>query len=213
MKLYAYWRSTSSWRVRIGLQLKGLDYEYVPVNLLEGEQHRDEYRALNPAGAVPILELEEDGHTVRLAQSMAILEYLEECHPDPPLLPQHPYLRARARMLAELVNSGIQPLQNLAVLQHVDAVLEGDKKAWAQFWIDKGLRALQAMAEETTGSFLVGEQPTLADVYLVPQLYAARRFGVDLSPFGLLLRVERAASDLPAFRAAHPDAQPDAVRH
>ena len=213
MKLYAYWRSTSSWRVRIGLQLKRLDYEYVPVNLLEGEQHREEYRALNPAETVPLLETEEDGRTVRLAQSMAILEYLEERHPEPALLPRHPYLRARTRMLAECINSGIQPLQNLAVLQYVDAVLEGDKKEWAQHWIDMGLRALQGMAEETAGTFLVGEQPTLADLYLVPQLYAARRFGVDLSSFGLLLRVEGACHDLPAFRAAHPDAQPDAVRH
>jgi maleylpyruvate isomerase len=213
MKLYAYWRSTSSWRVRIGLQFKRLDYEYAPVNLLEGEQHREEYRALNPAESVPLLETEEDGRMVRLAQSMAILEYLEERHPDPPLLPQHPYLRSRARMLAECVNSGIQPLQNLAVLQYVDGVLKGGKKEWAQYWIDRGLRALQAMAEETAGSFLVGEQPTIADVYLVPQLYAARRFGVDLSSFGLLLRVEAACEDLPAFRAAHPDAQPDAVRH
>jgi maleylpyruvate isomerase len=213
MKLYGYWRSTSTWRVRIGLQLKRLDYEYAPVNLLEGEQHREEYRALSPGGTVPLLETDEDGRTVRLAQSMAILEYLEERHPDPPLLPEHPYLRARARMLAECVNSGIQPLQNLIVLQHVDSVLKGDKKAWAQHWIDQGLRALQGMAEETAGSFLVGERPTVADVYLVPQLNAARRFGVDLSPFGLLLRVEEACNRLSAFETAHADNQPDAVRH
>ena len=213
MKLYGYWRSTSTWRVRIGLQLKRLDYDYAPVNLLEGAQHRDEYRAISPGGTVPLLELDEGGRTVRLAQSMAILEYLEERHPDPPLLPKERYLRARARMLAECVNSGIQPLQNLIVLQHIDSALKGDKKAWAQHWIDLGLRALQGFAEETAGSFLVGDAPTLADVYLVPQLAAARRFGVDLSPFGLLVRVEDACNRLPAFQAAHADNQPDAVKH
>jgi maleylpyruvate isomerase len=213
MKLYGYWRSSSSWRVRIGLHLKRLEFEYVPVNLLEGEQHRDAYRAMNPSGTVPLLETEESGRTVRISQSMAILEYLEERHPHPALLPQHPYLRARARMLAELVNSGIQPLQNLTLLNYVESTLKGDKKAWTQHWIDRGLRSLSKMAEETAGTFLLGEQPTLADVYLVPQLYAARRFGVDLSPFGLLLRIESACNELRAFQAAHADAQPDAVRH
>lgn len=213
MKLYGYWRSTSTWRVRIGLHIKRLDYEYQPVNLVEGEQHRDSYRAISPAGTVPLLETDEDGRTIRLSQSMAILEYLEERHPDPPLLPEHPYLRARVRMLAEAINSGIQPLQNLIVLQHVESALKGDRKKWAHHWVDQGLRALQTMAEETAGSFLVGERPTLADAYLVPQLYAARRFGVDLAPFGLLLRVEAACSRVPAFEAAHADNQPDAVRH
>ena len=213
MKLYGYWRSSSSWRVRIGLGLKRLDYEYVAVNLLEGEQHREGYRAINPSSTVPLLEVNEDGRTVRIAQSVAILEYLEERNPEPSFFPQHPYLRARVRMLVELVNSGIQPLQNLSVLSYVDTVLHGDKKAWTQHWIDRGLRSLQALAEETAATFLVGEHPTLADAYLVPQLYAARRFGVDLSPFGLLLRVESNCNALPAFEAAHADRQPDAVRH
>src|SRR5919198_795243 len=186
MKLYAYWRSTSSWRVRIGLQLKRLDYEYVPVNLLEGEQHREEYRVLNPAETVPLLETDEDGRTVRLAQSMAILEYLEERHPEPALLPRHPYLRARARMLAECVNSGIQPLQNLAVLQYVDAVLEGDKKEWAQHWIDVGLRALQGMAEERRrgGRMERWGIKTLESVHwYVNDLERPRRFYTQLTDF------------------------------
>lgn len=211
MRLYNYWRSSSSWRVRIALNLKGLKYDYVPVNLLEGEQHGAAYRAVSPGGTVPLLEVEESGKRVRIAQSIAIIEYLEERYPTPSLLPEHPYLRARARMLAEQVNAGIQPLQNLQVLRYVEETLKGDKKAWAAHWVDRGLRAVQALAEETAGTYLVGEQPTVADAYLLPQLYSARRFGVDLSPFGLLLRVEAACNELPAFQAAHADRQPDAL--
>jgi maleylpyruvate isomerase len=212
VKLYGYWRSSSSWRVRIALELKELEWENAPVNLLEGEQHGAPWRAVNPAGMVPLLEAEESGQRVRIAQSLAIIEYLEERFPTPPLLPRHPYLRARTRMLAEQVNANIQPLQNLAVLQHVEAAASGDRKAWATHWIDRGLRALQAMAEETAGTWLVGEQPTLADCCLVPQLYAARRFGVDVSSLGLLLRVEQAAEAHPAFVAARPEHQPDAPK-
>lgn len=210
MKLYGYWRSSCSWRVRIALNLKGLAYEYVPVNLLEGAQHQDAYRAISPAGTVPLLETDEGGKTVRLSQSLAILEYLEERHPTPSLLPGDAYLRARTRMMAELVNSGIQPLQNLSVLQYVEAN-GGDKKTWASHWVGKGMRALQTMAEETAGKYLLGEQPTLADICLIPQLYAARRFGVDVSELGLLLRVEASLNEHPAFAAAHADRQPDAV--
>lgn len=210
MKLYGYWRSSSSWRVRIALNLKGLVYEQAAVNLLEGEQHQGAWHAVNPSGTVPVLEVEESGQTVRLVQSLAIIEYVEERFPTPALLPRHPYLRARTRMMAEQVNSGIQPLQNLSVLQFVETRAQGDRKEWASHWIDRGLRALQTMAEETAGSWLVGEHPTLADCCLIPQLYAARRFGVDLSAFGLLLRVEQSALAHPAFAAAHPDRQPDA---
>ncbi|MGA9522478.1 MAG: maleylacetoacetate isomerase [Myxococcaceae bacterium] len=212
MKLYGYWRSSSSWRVRIALNLKGLRYDFIPVNLAEGEQHANAYRAINPAGMVPMLEVEESGTTVRLAQSIAILEYLEERHPSPALLPQHPYLRARTRMLAEHMNSSIQPLHNLKVLQYVEQVLHGERKAFAAHWIDEGLRSLQQLADETAGTWLVGEHPTFADACLIPQLYAARRFGVDLSPYGLLLRVEATANEHPAFVAAHADKQPDAKR-
>jgi maleylpyruvate isomerase len=211
VKLYGYWRSSCSWRVRIALNLKGLPYESIPVNLLEGEQHAPPYRQLSPSGAVPTLVVDEGAGPLYLQQSLAILEYLEERHPSCALLPRHPYLRARARMLAEQINSGIQPLQNLKVLQHVEGTLGADKKAFAAHWIDQGLRALQSLAEPTAGTYLVGEHPTFADLCLVPQLYGARRFGVDLSPFGLLLRVEASCVQLPAFAAAHPDQQPDAA--
>ena len=211
MKLYGYWRSSCSWRARIALNLKGLKYEYLPVNLLNGEQHGEAYRAVNPTGTVPVLEVTEAGRPVRLSQSIAIMEYLEELHPAPPILPKTPSQRAKARMFAELINSGIQPLQNLQVLNYVDAELHGDKKAWEAHWIDKGLRPLQALAEETAGTFLIGDHPTIADICLIPQLYGARRFGVDLSHYGLLLKVEAACNALPAFQAAHADKQPDAV--
>ncbi|HEY0096670.1 MAG TPA: maleylacetoacetate isomerase [Archangium sp.] len=213
MKLHGYWRSSCSWRVRIALNLKGLSYEYVPVHLVKdgGQQHSEAYRALNPLRTVPTLEFTEGGRVHHLSQSLAILEYLEERHPSPALLPADPLLRARVRMLSEVVNSGIQPLQNLMVLQHVKSEWKGDDKAWAAHWIDRGLGALHAMAQETAGRYCVGDSVSFADVCLVPQLYSARRFGVDLQPYGLLTRVEAACASLPAFQAAHADRQPDAV--
>ncbi|HWE26667.1 MAG TPA: maleylacetoacetate isomerase [Polyangia bacterium] len=210
MKLYSYWRSSASWRVRIGLNYKGLDYEYVPVNLVRegGEQHKPEYHALNPMELVPALEL-DDGRL--LSQSLAILEYLEETIATPPLLPRDAYLRARCRQLAELVNAGIQPLQNTGPQQRLKA-LGVDEVAWSRHFIAQGLAALAATAEQTAGKFLVGDTVTLADVCLVPQLYNARRFGVDLTLVPLLGRVEAACLELEAFQLAQPDRQPDAVQ-
>lgn len=208
MKLYGYWRSSASWRVRIALNLKGLAYEYVPVHLLRegGEQHAEAHRSRNPMRQVPVLELEGR----QLGQSMAILEFLEERHPSPALLPADPFARARVRQLAETINSGIQPLQNLSVLQHVKAT-GGDEKAWAVHWITRGMDALEAMARESAGRFLFGDQVTFADVCLVPQLYATRRFPIDVERFPTLLRIEKACAELPAFQAAHADRQPDAA--
>ncbi|HET6346539.1 MAG TPA: maleylacetoacetate isomerase, partial [Myxococcota bacterium] len=164
MRLYNYWRSSSSWRVRIALAHKGLAYEYVPVNLIRdgGEQHRESYVGLNPMGEVPTLTFEEDGQTVALAQSMAILEYLEERHPDPPLLPREPVRRAKVRQLANMVNAGIQPLQNLAVLSYVEGALRGDKNAWAAHWIERGLVALEKEAHRTAGKAMVGDDVSFA---------------------------------------------------
>ena len=209
MILYDYWRSSSAWRVRIALHLKGIPFERRVVNLIKdgGEQHADAFLALNPSGQVPVLIPDEGGRPI--TQSMAIIAYLEEQFPTPPLLPADPWLRARARQLAEMVNAGIQPYQNLAGLERLKA-LGVDANAWAQEFNVRGLAALEAACQETQGMFLVGDAPSLADVYLIPQLYAARRWSVDLTPYATLLRVEATCAALPAFAAAHADAQTDA---
>ena len=212
-RLYGYWRSSSAWRVRIGLNLKGLKYEYVAVHLLKdgGQQHSAEYRAINPMRTVPTLEWTEDDGTVRrLSQSLPILEYLDALHPAPAFLPKDPFFAAKARMLAEMVNSGIQPLQNTSVVHRIKHELHGDEKAWAAHWNARGLEALEAAVHSTAGRFCVGDAVSLADILLVPQLFGARRFGVDLAPFPTLLRIEAACNELPAFQAALPEKQPDA---
>ena len=208
MKLYGYWRSSSAWRVRIALEWKGLPWDNVPVHLVQGggQQHLPEHEARNPMRQVPVLELEDGRH---LGQSVAIIEYLEERHPLPPLLPLDPVERAQVRQLVEIVNSGIQPMQNLFVLQRIEA-LGGDKAAWARDAISRGLGALERLARPWAGQFLVGDQLSLAELFLVPQLYNARRFGCDLQAWPTLLDVESRCVGLPAFQRAHPDAQPDA---
>ncbi len=211
LELRTYWRSSSTWRVRIALHWKGLEYEATPVHLVRdgGEQHGPEHRALNPMEQVPVLLV--DGEP--LAQSVALVEFLEELVPTPPLLPSAPLDRARVRQMVEIVNAGIQPLQNLSVLQALEGNygLTGEARgAWARHWIHKGFLALEEFATRWSGRYALGDAVTLADLYLVPQLYNARRFGVDLTPFPTLLRVEEALSPLPAFVAAHPDNQPDA---
>lgn len=216
MIFYDYWRSSSAWRVRLALHLKGIAVERRAVNLLAGEQHGPEFRALNPMGQVPVLVVpsQRAGGAPRvLGQSMAILAYLEEQFPKAPLLPDasDPWRRARVRQLAEMVNAGIQPYQNLALLNVVRERGVSDANGVAREMNTRGLAALEALARETAGSFLVGDVPTLADVYLVPQLYGARRFDVDLSPFPTLLRAEASAAALPAFEAARPERQTDAV--
>ncbi len=209
MKLYNYWRSSSSWRVRIALAWKQLAYEYVAVDIVRaGEQHSDAHRARNPIEQVPVLEL-DDGR--RLAQSMAIVEFLDEKFPSPPLLPRDAYDRARARALAELVNSGVQPLQNLSVLKHVKRARHADEQAWGRHFVERGLRALETEARAGAGRFLVGDSVTIADVFLVPQLFGARRFGVDLALLPTLVRIESECNQLPAFIAAAPERQPDAT--
>jgi maleylpyruvate isomerase len=205
MKLYAYWRSSASWRARIALGLKGVAFEYVPVNLAEREQRQETYRSVNAIGQVPTLVLDDGRH---IAQSLAIIEYLEETIPQPPLLPRDPYLRAMTRQLAEIVNSGIQPLQNTSPLAAIEA-LGGSREEWAQRWITEGLDALARTAAPHMGQFLVGDTVTMADVCLVPQLYNARRFKLDAARWPSLTRVEEACMRLDAFVAAHPDRQPD----
>jgi maleylpyruvate isomerase len=211
MKLFNYWRSSASWRVRIALTHKGIDYEYIPVHLVNngGEQNKDDYRTLNPMQQVPFLLL-DDGRGI--GQSVAIIEYLEECFPNPALLPKDSFLRAKARQLVECINAGIQPLQNLSVTQKLKAEFQANDIAWIQHFNVKGLSALEAIAAETAGDFLVGNDVTIADVFLAPQLYSSRRFQVDLSPYPTLLRAEKNAMQLPAFQKAHADQQPDAVK-
>jgi maleylpyruvate isomerase len=212
MKLYGYWRSSATWRVRIALACKGIAHDYQPVHLLEGQQHSDAHRAANPMQQVPVLELEHDGRLVRLSQSLAILEYLEERFPEPALLPADPILRANVRQLAEMVNSGIQPLQNLSLTQYLRDTMHADERPFVQHWVGRGMAALEAAVAESAGRYAVGDAVTFADCCLVPQLYAARRFKVDVASFPTLLRIEAACMELPAFQRAHADRQPDAVK-
>jgi maleylpyruvate isomerase len=214
MKLYGYWRSSASYRVRIALQHKSIVVEYIPIHLIKdgGEQHGEAYRAKNPMEQVPILEIEENGIVRRLGQSIAIMEWLEESFPAAPLLPADRYLRARTRQLAEIVNSGIQPFQNLTMRAIVKTELGGDDAAIARRFIEKGLRAYEIVATDVAGAYSVGDAPSIADACLVPQLYSARSLGVDVSQFPLLLRIEQNCNECPAFQAAHPDKQIDAQR-
>jgi maleylpyruvate isomerase len=209
--LHNYWRSSASHRVRIGLGLKELAYEYVAVNILEGAQTSEAYTAKNPLAQVPTLEIfADDGQVIRLTQSLAILEYLDERWPEHPLLPRDPILRAKTRALAEIVNAGIQPLHNLGVLRRVKK-LGGDDTAWVHPVITAGLNAFARTVDELGGEFSVGDAPTIADVCLIPQLTAARRYKVELdSTHDRLLAIETRCLALPAFASASPDRQPDA---
>lgn len=213
MKLYGYWRSSASWRVRIGLYYKGLAFEPIAVHLVKegGEQHQEEHRRRNPLEQVPVLEVEEDGKTHFLTQSVAILEYLEERYPEPPLLPKDRLARAQVRRVTEIVNSGIQPLQNLSVTQYVKGTLGADDKAWTGHFVARGMDALEEAVRATAGRYAVGDQITLADLAIVPQMYSGRRFNVDVSRYATLSRVEAACYELDAFKKAHADVQPDAI--
>lgn len=212
MKLYGYWRSSAAYRVRIGLNLKALAVEHEFVALPGGAQRGVDYLALNPQGLVPTLI---DGD-VRLSQSLAILEYLDEIHPQPPLLPQDPAGRARVRQLAQVVACDIHPIDNLKVLNFLTGELgvsEAGRLKWYRHWVDQGLTALEGLVAQNpaTGRFCHGDQPSLADLCLVPQLYNARRFEVDLSPYPTLQAIDAACLALDAFARAAPDVQPDAA--
>lgn len=213
LRLHNYWRSSASHRVRIALGLKGLAWEYVAVNILEGKQHDAAYTAQNPMAQVPTLEVvEDDGRVTFLTQSLPIIEYLDERFAAPPLLPRGLEDRARARAIAEMVSAGIQPLQNLSTTNAVGK-LGGDVKAWVQGFIARGLAAIEAAlaAPTTPGRFCVGDAPTIADCALVPQIHSARRFAVELTAYPRITAIGAACEELPAFAAAAPDRQPDAV--
>lgn len=209
--LYGYWRSSAAYRVRIALNHKRLDYQNQPVSLLKSEQRSAEYLALNPQGLVPTLS--DQG--ALLTQSLAICEYLDEEYPDTPrLLPKSPLARARVRSMAELVACDIHPLGNLRVLKYLQQDLNQDdagKQVWIERWLHDGLAALEKLAEPWAGDYLYGDEITLADVFLAPQIYNARRFNLELSRYPLLLRVDEALADLPTFEKAHPSQQPDAT--
>ncbi len=212
MKLYDYFRSSAAYRVRIALNLKGLAPERVFVHLRKGAQRADDYLALNPQGLVPALAT-DDGAV--LTQSLAIVEWLDETHPRPPLLPADPNGRARVRAVAMAIACDIHPLDNLRVLNYLVGTLgaTGEQKdGWYKYWIDVGLEALETrLARETaTGHYCHGDTPTIADICLVPQLANARRVAIDLAPFPTLMRIETACNALPAFAAAAPARQPDA---
>jgi maleylpyruvate isomerase len=210
LRLHNYWRSSASQRVRIALGLKGLAWEYVVVNILEGKQLDAGYQAQNPMAQVPTLEIvEDDGRSHYLTQSLPIIEYLDERFPAEPILPRGLEDRARARAIAEMVNSGIQPLQNLSTTNAVGQ-LGGDVKAWVQTFISRGLAAVEAAVAGTT-RFCVGDAPTLADCVLVPQIHSARRFAVDLAAYPRISAIGHACEALPAFANAAPDRQPDAA--
>jgi len=197
--LYDYWRSSASYRVRIALNLKGAAYQRVPVDLLEGAQQDEAYRALNPQGFVPMLDA--DGE--RITQSLAIIAWLEERLPEPPLRPNDPHVLALALTIA----ADIHPVNNLRVLKRL-ARLGVDQEArdeWYRHWMREGFAALEALAAPRAGRFLAGDEVTLADVCLVPQMYNARRFEVDLAPYPTLVRADAEAAALEPFAAAHPD--------
>ena len=212
--LYSYWRSSAAYRVRIALNLKGIEYRIAGVNMLKdgGEQHSEAYRAINPQGLVPTLD--DDG--LIITQSMAILEYLEEQYPDQALLPDEPSQRARARQMANLIACDVHPLNNLRVLKYLKAELELDdeqKNDWYEHWIRLGFAALESSLANSswTGPYCLGNSPGFPDICLVPQMYNAHRFNIKLDDFPRLCQVEQACLALQAFRDASPELQPDAV--
>ena len=214
LQLYTYFRSSASYRVRIALHLKGLPFESVPVHLLQGggAQHSKAYQQLNPAQLVPTLV--DDGHA--LSQSLAIMEYLDETHPEPALLPRDALGRARVRALAQTIACEIHPLNNLRVLQYLERdlkVIESAKTAWYRHWVTLGFTALEAMlaSSPATGTFCHGDTPGLADCCLIPQIANARRFDTPLDAFPAIRRIETACLALDAFAKAAPQLQPDAV--
>ena len=210
MKLYGYWRSSCTWRVRIGLDYMGIAYTYMPVHLINhgGEQKSAEHRARNGMLQVPTLEL-DDGR--QISQSLAIVRYLETLDAGDRLLPSDAYQKAIAWQMAEIVNAGIQPLQNLALLQKIKAEFSADAKAWSAGFIAAGLEALEALAVQHSGKFLVGDEVSVADACLVPQMYNARRFAMDLNPYPTLVAVDARCMELDAFISSRPSNQADAT--
>ena len=210
MRLYDYWRSSSAYRVRIALRFKGIEHQQLGVNLRLGVQRTLDYLAHNQQGLVPALETGE----ATLTQSLAIIEWLDETHPEPPLLPAGATARAVARSLALQIACEIQPVNNLRVLQYLQSRVgleERDLNAWYRHWVAEGFAALEARLAATAGTYCFGDQVTLADLCLVPQVYNARRYSCELDPFPTILRIDAACQKLEAFAEAKPERQPDAT--
>jgi maleylpyruvate isomerase len=209
MKLHGYYRSTASWRVRIALNLKGLKADHLSRHLRKGEQRAPDYLACNPQGLVPTLE-QQDG--TALTQSLAIIEWLDETNPQPPLLPTDPLARAKVRAFAQVIACDTHPVQNLKVLARLRqlGLPEETVTAWAAWANTEGLGACEKLIASEAGPFCFGAAPTIADLCLIPQLFNARRFGVDVSAYPRLLKVEAATKDIKAFADATPDKQHDA---
>ncbi|XP_056101482.1 maleylacetoacetate isomerase isoform X1 [Rhinichthys klamathensis goyatoka] len=201
--LYGYYRSSCSWRVRIAFALKGIEYEQKPVNLIKdgGQQLTDQFKAINPMKQVPAVTI--DGIT--LSQSLAIIQYIEETRPQPRLLPADPKQRAHVRIICDIIASGIQPLQNLYVIQKIGA----EKVQWAQHFINRGFEALEPILKQTAGKYCVGDEISMADICLVPQVYNAERFKVDMSQFPTIRRLNQTLIEIDAFEVSHPSHQPD----
>jgi maleylacetoacetate isomerase/maleylpyruvate isomerase len=210
--LHSAWRATAPYRVRIGLALKGVDYDYAPVDLIAGQQREPAYRAVNPQGLTPALDL---GDGTVLAQSLAILEWLEETRPQPPILPRSALDRAIVRRMAGIVACDIHPLNNTRVGRRLQTEMghsQDEYIAWMRHWMSEGFDALEPLVAAHGGRFAFGDTPTLADCCLVPQVYGANRWALDMTPWPAIAGVAARADEHPAFVAAHPDNQPDAQR-
>lgn len=209
--LYSYWRSSASYRVRIALNLKGIAYDYKPINLLKAEHHSDNYREINPSGLVPTLRVGER----YLAQSLAIIDYIESAHPTPSLLPEDPIDQAWVKQIAQIVACEIHPLDNLSVLQYLVNELDvsqDDKLRWYQHWIIRGFSTIERLLDEANSElFCFGNTPTLADIALIPQVYNAERFESDMSSFPRISKINAHCLSLKAFAAAAPEKQIDAL--
>lgn len=209
MQLYDYWRSSAAYRVRIALQMKGLEVEQIPVDLRAGGQRAEEYLAVNPQGLVPFFV---DGE-LRISQSLAIIEYLEEAYPKDPVLPKDPIQRATSRAIAQIIALDVHPLNNLRVLQLLESEFgAGQKKRgnWYHHWLAKGFEAVEVMVKEAPGDFCIGDQPTLADICLVPQVYNAKRYEFDLRAYPTIRAINEQCHEIEAFQRAAPQHQPDA---
>lgn len=206
MKLFDYYRSSASYRVRIALNLKGLSYDQCPVSLLDNEQGSADYTTLNPSALVPSLQTEKG----ILGQSIAIMEYLEECYPEPSILPSSPWDKAKCREISLAIACDIHPLNNLRVLSYLNSefgINQNEKMIWYHHWLSRGFQTLESLLSTSPHQYCCGDTPTMADICLVPQLYNARRFDFDVGPYPSLLRIEQHCMQLDAFVRAHPDTQ------